>query len=110
MTDRTITDKMKSSANFGFYPSKQILKKALLADENEDVGDVLAELTGDIIDGFIEIIRKIFSTRIGKPRTEKLPWPLRVNELGHFRDNFVCLEKSLPAVSCILARPTGSLK
>ena len=46
---------MKSSANLGFYPSKQILRKALLADENEDVGDVLAELTGDFIDGLIEI-------------------------------------------------------
>ena len=38
--DRTITDKAKSSANLGFYPSKQILRKALLADENEDVGNV----------------------------------------------------------------------
>ena len=63
--DKTITDKMKSSANLGFYPSKQILRKALLADENEDVdGDVLTELTGDFIDGFIEIIREIFSTRM----------------------------------------------
>ena len=56
---------MKSSANLqlGFYPPKQILRKALLADENEDVGVVLAELIGDFIDGFIEIIREIFSTR-----------------------------------------------
>ena len=53
--DRTVTDKMKSSANLGFYPSKQILRKALLADENEDFGDVLAELTRDFIDGLIEI-------------------------------------------------------
>ena len=61
---RTITDKMRSSANLGFYPSRQILRKALLADENEDVGDVLTELTGDFIDEFIEIIREIFSTRM----------------------------------------------
>ena len=59
---RTITDKMKSSANLGFFPSKQILRKALLADENEHVGDVLAKLTGDFIDGFTEMIREIFST------------------------------------------------
>ena len=32
--DRTITDKMKSPASLGFYPSKQILRKALLAGEN----------------------------------------------------------------------------
>ena len=51
--DRTTTDKMKSSANLGFYPSKQILTKALLADENGDVKDLLAELTGNFIDGFI---------------------------------------------------------
>ena len=62
--DRTITDKMRSSANLGFYPSRQILRKALLADENEDFGDVLTELTGDFIDEFIEIIREIFSTRM----------------------------------------------
>ena len=62
--DRTITDKVKSSANLGFYTSKQILRKALLADENEDVGDVLTELTGDFIDEFIEIIRETFSTRM----------------------------------------------
>ena len=62
--DRTITDEMKSLANLGFYPSKQFLRKALLADENGDVGNLLAELTGDFIDGFIEIIREIFATRM----------------------------------------------
>ena len=62
--DRTIRDEMKSLANLGFYPSKQFLRKALLADENGDVGNLLAELTGDFIDGFIEIIREIFATRM----------------------------------------------
>ena len=62
--DRTITDEMKSLANLGFYPSKQFLRKALLADENGDVGNLLAELTADFIDGFIEIIREIFATRM----------------------------------------------
>ena len=95
--DRTITDNMKSSANLGFYPSKQISRKTLLADENEDVGNVLAELTGDFIDGFIEIIREIFATRNCGQKSCLRPCVSR--ELGHFRDNFVNFEKRLPAIS-----------
>ena len=57
--DVKIREKMASSVNLEFYPSRVALRKELLADKS-----VLSELTSEFIDEFIELIRRIFLTNM----------------------------------------------
>lgn len=54
-----IREKIASSVNREFYPSRAALRKELLADKS-----VLSELTSEFIDEFIEVIRRIFHTNM----------------------------------------------
>lgn len=97
--DRLIKQKMESSTNLEFYPLRTVLRKALLAVENNK--DVLAELTGDFIRmNSLKLCGK-FSLTECQLLTEKLPWPMRgqinlaISE--RFRPGGNCVALSWPA-------------
>ena len=82
--DVKIREKMASSVNLEFYPSRVALRKELLADKS-----VLSELSSEFIDELIELIRRIFLTNM-TPRNKKAAltheWS---NKLKSFRDSVI---------------------
>ena len=82
--DVKIREKMASSVNLEFYPSRVALRKELLADKS-----VLSELTSEFIDKLIELIRRIFLTNM-TPRNKKAAltheWS---KKLKSFRDSVI---------------------
>ena len=57
--DCEIARKLESSPNLAFYPSRAVLKEAILRDKN-----VLHEITDEFVDEFIGVIGDVFHTKM----------------------------------------------
>ena len=82
--DVKIREKMASSVNLEFYPSRVALRKELLADKS-----VLSELTSEFIDEFIELIRRILLTNMTPGNKKAALTHEWSKKLKSFRDSVI---------------------